>query len=178
MAKNSTDAYGAKGKGNTLQFDPEDLALVADPAHPLYDERVHLPIDEGMVRNIMFHPAVLQPIEVSKNPETGDIEVVTGRQRVKNACEANRRLHDMGEPPVFVPATVRKLPKAQRALILSAATTSENAIRQQETPMTTAAKMARQVNMGRNEEDIAVIFGCNVATVRSMLALLDCCEAV
>ena len=44
--------------------------------------------------------------------------------------------------------------------------------------MTTAAKMARQVNMGRSEDDIAVIFGCNVATVRSTLALLDCCEAV
>ncbi|WP_321782362.1 hypothetical protein [Burkholderia pyrrocinia] len=178
MAKNSIDVYGAKGKGNTLQFDPEDLTLVVDPMHPLYDERVHMPIDENMVRNIMFHKMILQPIEVSKNPETGEIEVVTGRQRVKNAREANRRFRDQGLPPVFVPAFVRKLPREQRASVLSAATASENAIRQQETPMTTAAKMARQANMGRNEDDIAAIFGCNVATVRSTLALLDCCEAV
>ncbi|KVZ05925.1 ParB/RepB/Spo0J family partition protein [Burkholderia stagnalis] len=177
MAKNSIDAYGAKGKTNTLYFDPEDLTLVEDPAHPLYDERVHMPINESMVLNIMFQ-GVLQAIEVSKNPETGDIEVVMGRQRVKNAREANHRLIEQGREPVLVPANVRKVARAQRALDLSAATASENAIRQQETPMTTAAKMARQANMGRGDEDIAVIFGCNVATVRSTLALLECCEAV
>ncbi|WP_155641933.1 hypothetical protein [Burkholderia cepacia] len=44
--------------------------------------------------------------------------------------------------------------------------------------MTTAVKMARQANMGCSEDDIAIIFGCNVATVRSTLALFDCCEAV
>ncbi|VWD22235.1 ParB/RepB/Spo0J family partition protein [Burkholderia contaminans] len=177
MSKNSKDVYGAKGKTNTLFFDPEDLTLVEDPAHPLYDERVHMPISESMVLNIMFQ-GVLQAIEVSKNPETGDIEVVMGRQRVRNAREANRRLREQGRPPVLVPANVRKVARAQRSLDLSAATASENAIRQQETHMTTAAKMARQVTMGRCDEDIAVIFGCNVATVRSTLALLDCCEAV
>lgn len=176
-SKNSKDVYGAKGKTNTLFFDPEDLTLVDDPAHPLYDERVHMPINESMVLNIMFQ-GVLQAIEVNKNPETSDIEVVMGRQRVRNAREANRRLIAQGKSPVLVPANVRKVGRAQRALDLSAATASENAIRQQETPMTTAAKMARQVNMGRVEADIAVIFGCNVATVRSTLALLDCCEAV
>ncbi|MGU2439543.1 ParB/RepB/Spo0J family partition protein [Burkholderia cenocepacia] len=177
MAKNSKDVYGAKGKGNALDFDPEDLMLVEDPAHPLYDERVHWPVDESMVRNIMFQ-GVLQPIEVNKNPETGQTEVVTGRQRVKAAREANRRLREQGREIWLVPATVRRLPRAQRSLVLSAAMASENAIRQQETPMTTAAKMARQANMGRSEDDIAIIFGCNVATVRSTLALLDCCEAV
>ncbi|WP_330996353.1 hypothetical protein [Burkholderia gladioli] len=80
MAKNSKDAYGAKGKGNLLDFDPDDLTLVVDESHPLYDERVHWPLDEAMVRNIDFQ-GVLQPIEVSKNPETGATEVVTGRQR-------------------------------------------------------------------------------------------------
>ena len=50
MAKNSIDAYGASGKTNVLTFEPENLHLVTDKTHPLYDERVHLPIDEGMVR--------------------------------------------------------------------------------------------------------------------------------
>lgn len=49
---------------------------------------------------------------------------------------------------MLVPANVRKVARAQRALDLSTATASENALRQQETYMTTAVKMARQANMG------------------------------
>ncbi|MEX7734307.1 hypothetical protein AB7B93_27575 [Klebsiella pneumoniae] len=52
MAKNSIDAYGASGKTNVLMFEPENLFLVIDKTHPLYDERINLPIDEGMVLNI------------------------------------------------------------------------------------------------------------------------------
>ncbi|HDZ2339614.1 TPA: hypothetical protein RR171_005327, partial [Klebsiella pneumoniae] len=52
MAKNSIDVYGASGKTNVLSFEPENLHLVTDKTHPLYDERVHLPIEEGMVLNI------------------------------------------------------------------------------------------------------------------------------
>ncbi|VAL43514.1 Uncharacterised protein [Enterobacter kobei] len=47
MAKNSIDAYGASGKSNVLCFEPEKLHLVIDMSHPLYDERIHLPVSEG-----------------------------------------------------------------------------------------------------------------------------------
>ncbi|MBU9382065.1 hypothetical protein [Burkholderia gladioli] len=144
MAKNSKDAYGAKGKGNLLDFDPDDLTLVVDESHPLYDERVHWPLDEAMVRNIDFQ-GVLQPIEVSKNPETGATEVVTGRQRVKNCREANRRRRERGEPPRLIPGFVRRIPPKDRNKKLSAAIASENVIRQQETAMSRAAKMARNL---------------------------------
>lgn len=63
MAKNSIDAYGACGKTNVLMFEPENLHIVTDKAHPLYDERVNLPIDEGMVLNIK-ELGVLEPIIV------------------------------------------------------------------------------------------------------------------
>ncbi|MBF3887241.1 hypothetical protein ISG07_27975 [Burkholderia pseudomallei] len=176
MAKNSIDVYGAKGKSNTLFFDPDDLTLVTDPTHPLYDERVHWPVKESMVRNVMFQ-GVFQAIEVSKNPETGEIEVAAGRQRVKAAREANRRLRERGDSPVQVPATVRRLAKADRTKVLSAVMVSENVMRQQETPLTIAAKMARQLQM-RSEDEVAILFGCNVQTVRATVALLDCCDAV
>lgn len=52
MAKDSKVVYGASGKTNVLTFEPESLHLVTDKTHPLYDERVYLPIDEGMVLNI------------------------------------------------------------------------------------------------------------------------------
>ncbi|WP_338509137.1 hypothetical protein [Burkholderia gladioli] len=176
MAKNSIDAYGAKGKGNLLDFDPEDLTLVVDEAHPLYDSRVHLPLDEAMVRNIDFQ-GVLQPIEVTKNPETGEIEVVTGRQRVKNCREANRRRLERGDPPRLIQGFVRRLGREERDKVLSAATASENAIRQQETPISRAEKMARQLAY-RSEDDVATIFGCTVQTVRASLSLLECCADV
>ena len=60
MAKNSIDAYGASGKTNVLMFEPENLHIVTDKAHPLYDERVNLPFDEGMVLNIK-ELGVLEP---------------------------------------------------------------------------------------------------------------------
>ncbi|MBC8730012.1 ParB/RepB/Spo0J family partition protein [Paraburkholderia sp. UCT2] len=177
MAKNSIDAYGAAGKSNVLYFDPEVLTLVEDPAHPLFDSRVYLPLDENMVRNIMYQ-GVLQAIEVNKNPETGAVEVVMGRQRVKNCREANRRLRDRGEEPKLVPAIVRKVAARDRALVLSAATASENAIRQQESPITRAEKMARQLSLGRSEADIGILFGVGPQTVRASLELLECCAAV
>ncbi|TDV04663.1 ParB/RepB/Spo0J family partition protein [Paraburkholderia caballeronis] len=177
MAKNSIDAYGAKGKGNLLTFDPDDLVLVAEESHPLYDSRVHLPLDENMVRNIDYQ-GVLVPIEVTKNPETGDIEVVTGRQRVKNCREANRRRRERGEEIRFIPGFVRRLGMGERLLVLSAATASENAIRQQETPISRAEKMAKQLSLGRSEADIAILFGVKPQTVRDSLKLLECCAAV
>ncbi|ANN78931.1 ParB/RepB/Spo0J family partition protein [Bordetella flabilis] len=177
MAKNSIDAYGAKGKGNLLSFDPDELVLVTDESNPLYDSRVHLPLDENMVRNIDYQ-GVLVPIEVTKNPETGEIEVVTGRQRVKNCREANRRRRERGEAMRLIPGFVRKLSLRERALVLSAATASENAIRQQETPISRAEKMARQLSLGRSEEDIAILFGVKPQTVRESLQLLECCAAV
>lgn len=75
MAKNSIDAYGASGKTNVLMFEPENLHLVTDRAHPLYDERIHLPINDAMVLNIMDQ-GVLEPIIVWKDPETGKSCVV------------------------------------------------------------------------------------------------------
>ncbi len=79
MAKNSIDVYGASGKTNVLNFEPENLHLVTDKTHPLYDERVHLPIEEGMVLNIA-ELGVLEPIIVWKDHETGLTCVVVGRQ--------------------------------------------------------------------------------------------------
>ncbi|MBN0857258.1 hypothetical protein JTL95_42705, partial [Pseudomonas aeruginosa] len=89
MAKDSKLVYGASGKTNVLTFEPESLHLVTDKTHPLYDERVHLPIDDGIVLNIK-ELGVLEPIIVWKDPETGLTCVVVGRQRVKHTLEVNK----------------------------------------------------------------------------------------
>ncbi|WYX51237.1 hypothetical protein WJ977_00655 [Achromobacter xylosoxidans] len=102
MAKNSVEAYGASGKTNVLSFETDALTIITDPAHSLYDERIQLPLDEAITLNIMAL-GVREPILVWKDPETGKVLVVDGRQRVRHAIEANRRLAERGEPPILVP---------------------------------------------------------------------------
>jgi len=173
MAKNSIDAYGASGKTNVLFFDPDALVLVTDESSPLYDERVHLPEDEGMARNIDYQ-GVLENVSISKNPETGTVEVVFGRQRVKNARLANKWRRARGEPIRMVPAVVYQ-GKRKDALD---AIVSENEIRTSETPLGRAEKMRRHLALGRGEDQIAVIYNCTVTTVRDTLALLECPKVV
>ncbi len=168
MAKNSIDAYGAAGKSNLLMFDPDTLVLVVDPNHPLYDERVHLPINEAMVLNIM-HQGVIEPIVVTKDPESGEVQVVVGRQRVKNAREAKARQIAKGCEPVQVPGYVRRGDGASLADIM----VSENELRTDDSPLGRADKMVRLQKLGRTDEQLAVVFGCTVQTVRRTLGLLE-----
>jgi ParB family chromosome partitioning protein len=173
MAKNSIDAYGASGKTNVLNFEPEKLHLVTDKTHPLYDERIHLPLNEAMVLNIMDQ-GILEPIIVWKDPETGLSCVVDGRQRVRHTIEANNRLAKEGMPPFLVPA-VTKRGSANR---MSQAMVSANEIRQGDTHLGRAKKMAAALDRGHDEKDLALMFGCSVQTVRATLSLLDATQAV
>lgn len=173
MAKNSVDAYGASGKSNVLFFEPEKLYLVTDKAHPLYDERIHLPINEAMVLNIMDQ-GVLEPIIVWKDPESGMTCVVDGRQRVRHTLEANKRLVKSGESPLLVPAVAKR----GSAVRMAQAMVSANEIRQADTPLGRAKKMADALERGHDEQDLALMFGCSVQTVRATLSLLDATQAV
>jgi ParB family chromosome partitioning protein len=141
---------------------------VTDQKSPLYDPRVHLPVDEAMVLNIM-HMGVTQSIVINKNAETGAVEVVAGRQRVKAAREANKRLIAKGCMPIQVPAVVRRASGIDNAGVM----VSENELRQSDTPVWRAEKMARLLGYGKTEQELSVIFGCTLATVRNSLALLD-----
>ncbi|HGK4761900.1 hypothetical protein WNJ37_18890 [Klebsiella pneumoniae] len=173
MAKDSKLVYGASGKTNVLTFEPENLHLVTDKTHPLYDERIHLPISEAMVLNIMDQ-GVLEPIIVWKDPETGLSCVVDGRQRVRHTLEANKRLLKEGKEPLLVPAVAKR----GSAVRMAQAMVSANEIRQADTPLGRAKKMADALERGHDEDDIAVLFGCSVQTVRATLSLLDATQAV
>lgn len=173
VAKNSKDAYGAQGKTNVLNFVPENLYMTDDPAHPLYDERIYLPLSESMVLNIMDQ-GVIEPIVIWKDKEAGTVYVVDGRQRVKHAREANRRLADLGKPLLMVPAVVRigSVHRAKEAAI------SANEIHIPDTPLGRAKKMASMLALSYDESDLALYFGCSAQTVTATLALLDCTQAV
>lgn len=156
--------------GNNLRdafrVDPEALTLVTDKNHPLYDERVHLPVDENLVRNIMVH-GVLQSIVVRKDGK--NLEVVMGRQRVKAAREANRRLAKDGRPTLKVPIVVRRGDEGD----LIGGAISENELRRPDEILIKAAKAQRALNFGRSIQDLATDFGVNVQTIENWLKLHD-----
>lgn len=181
MAKNSKDAYGASGNTSLLLFDPNALTLVEDPKHPLFDERVNLPLSETLIANILHHGRVLESISVRKNPESGAVEVVFGRQRVRAVREINRRKKEdrefakkWGKEPIRVPAIVDRSKEND----LGDAMISENEQRQDDSPLVRAEKMRRLLGRGKTEAEIQVLFGCSLATVRNTLALLEASSAV
>ncbi|MEI4919919.1 hypothetical protein Q8G81_30575, partial [Klebsiella pneumoniae] len=143
MAKDSKLVYGANGKTNVLMFEPEKLHLVTDKTHLLYDERINLPIDEGMVLNIK-ELGVLEPIIVWKDPEIGLTCVVAGRQRVKHTLEANKLLLKEGKDPLLVPGVVKRGSANQMAKYM----VSENEIRRPDTPLGRAKKMSDALDRG------------------------------
>jgi ParB family chromosome partitioning protein len=152
MAKDSKLVYGASGKTNVLTFEPENLHLVTDKTHPLYDERIHLPISEAMVLNIMDQ-GVLEPIIVWKDPETGLSCVVDGRSvcaytgsQQATVERGQRTVTGSGSRLTWL--TVR----------MAQAMVSANEIRQADTPLG-RAKMADALERGHDEDDLALMFG-------------------
>jgi len=117
---------------------------------------------------------VLEPILVRRNQETGDVEVVDGRQRVKAAREANKRLKKQGLELIRVPAMPQRASdhKAMGMLI------SANEHRQDDTPLGRAKKAQRYLDLGRSEAEVAALFGISTASVKNMLSLLDAPAAV
>jgi ParB family chromosome partitioning protein len=173
MAKSSVEAYGAEGERKTLLIFPEKLKLVTDKMHPLYDERVHLPIDEGMVTSIIAF-GVQQAVRVRKNPENGDIEVVYGRQRVKNSIEANRRLKKSGKMPMPVPCDVSRGDAEE----LFGISVTENEIRRPDTPLGRAEKARRMLERGHTEAQIGIAMGIGASSVKNLISLLEATAVV
>lgn len=180
MSKPSRDSLGNKGKKDAYTFDPEDLVLVTDENHPLFDRRVHLPLDEALVLNMMHAPdgvpqGVIEPVTVVRDPETGKLLVTVGRQRIKAAREANKRLKKAGLEPFWVPAMIRRETKAHALMGLLI---SENEGRQNDTPLGRAEKAQRYLALGRDFKEIATLMCTSEATVKNWIAILDAPAAV
>jgi ParB family chromosome partitioning protein len=163
---NARKGQGHEGRTDLFLYDPEALVLVEDPKHPLYDPRVKLPVDESLVRNIMVH-GVLEPVGVRRDGDA--VEVVFGRQRVKAAREASRRLLAEGKQKVLVPGRVQRGDDPHMFGLLL----SENEIRQDDNVVAKARKLQRYLEMGRSEADACTMFGVSITTVKNWLALLD-----
>lgn len=167
MGKQAIDAP----RSNLFLVEPEDLTIVGldtddGPEHPLYDQRVKLPLDMNMARNIAVH-GVIQAINVRKDGD--DVQVVEGRQRVRAAREANKILAKEGKETIRVPV---KLERGQDHTMFGIMV-SANEHRHDDSTIAKAHKLARYLAMGRTEEEAAVMFGVTMQTIKNWTVLLD-----
>jgi ParB family chromosome partitioning protein len=167
---------GAK-RLNAFAVNPDTLVIVGldtddGPEHPLWDERIHLPLDEGFVLNVARN-GVLENVIVRKNGPL--VEVVAGRQRVRASREVNRRNAGEDVPLVLVPVTVKR-PRGDSDA--AGVMISENENRQDSDPLTRASQAARQMNFGATEHDVAITFGISKQAVKNLLSLLELSDKV
>jgi ParB family chromosome partitioning protein len=154
---------------------PESIIIDTDPSSDMYDERVELPVSESLVASILFAPngtdpqGVLVPIQCFRDPETGKVHVVNGRQRLKACIEANKQLKKQGLPPLRIRWTpANRGAKARMATLITA-----NEHQQADTPLGQAKKAARYLERGFSAEDIGQMLGKSPATVKNLVALID-----
>lgn len=179
MAKMSrTDEYGAQSRGQTFVYDPDDLTLIDDPTHPLYDPSVHEPPREEMVQGIMEH-GVLKPICIRRNGSDSKgraiIEVVDGRMRVKAARIANQRLRKAGKATIQVEAKLQKGLRdheAESAMILL------NEHQRVEDIVTRAEKLKRYLAHGHTEKQARMAFGMRARNFNDLMAVLEMSDAL
>lgn len=161
----SKTAIEAK-RGTHFLVEPHQLTLITDKKHPNYDPRVDLPVSESMVASIRAK-GVIEPVIVRKN---GDIlEVTDGRQRTKNAVEANKRNKAEGAPPIFVPVIIRReddVEAFETSIVL-------NEIRENDDVISKVEKANRLLNMGRTTEQVAHAFGVLPTTINAWTKIMD-----
>ena len=174
-----TGNVGAAGRSDHYFYETSALTLVTDPSHPLYDERVHLPLDEDLVASVAAY-GVLEPILVRKNGETRNgqpiMEIVDGRQRYRAVVEANRRALEVGGKgvdPIRVPAVVKRADGAIAETIMIA-----TGVRVEDSPMLRARKLRRYLDHGHTEDEARVAFGLDARALRSLLSLTSCSTKV
>lgn len=168
-----------EGRGNTFRVWPEHLQIVGldtkdGPEHPLWDERIKMPIDESMVLSIMAH-GVLQTVKVAVYD--GVPVVIDGRQRVRAARLANERLKASGEPLVSVRVEGENGKKISEER-LATAMVALNEIRRPDDVLVKASKAERMFARGLTIPQIALAFGVTAQCVRDWQQLAALAPAV
>lgn len=154
---------------NGFLLEPESLVIVGidiprydaqGNEHPRYDERVECPLREEFVLNVMAL-GVKKNILVTK--VDGRAFVVDGRQRVRAAREANKRLVARGELPMRVPVVQQKGEES----LLAAIAVATNEFNLEDTPLVKARKAQRLRDLGRTDAEIAIAFGVTPKTIQN-----------
>lgn len=140
--------------------------------HPLWDERIGLPPEENMIRNIAVR-GVLEAVACRKNgkhkdgPFAGEdlLEVIDGRQRVK-ACRLayDRAIAAGEEPPLLKIEIVRGSEETHHGIMIS-----KNELRRSDGAAVRAKKAGRLIQLGHEVSDVANMFGVTEENVENWL---------
>jgi ParB family transcriptional regulator, chromosome partitioning protein len=180
MGSDAKKAFNAIGRDELLWFAPETLTIVEDETSALADpDRLAGPPPEWLVESILAD-GIDVPIIVRLNGKRDDgtpiVEVVNGRQRVRSAREANKRIAAANKKlapeeraePIRVPG-VRTRGEDHAML---AKMVRSNVLFVEETPLSKARKAVRLLEMGRSYDEVARQFGVIEKTIKSWEALL------
>lgn len=158
-------------RGSHLMMDPNSVTIVGidtthGPEHPLYDERINLPIDRGMVDSIKLYGVVTPVVGKSDGDKT---LAVDGRRRIIHARIASKELQVEGMPALRIPVVLKR---GDDVRLFGTARTA-NACRVDDSPIVNAKNAQRMLDMGAQLGTIAVTFGVKEDTVKDWLRLLD-----
>lgn len=169
-------------RDDSFKIYPEELKLITDTKHPLYDPRVHRPLNEARIKSIMKYGMAL-PILVRRNT-AGEHEVVDGRGRCREVMEANRRLVAAGKPKMKV--TCKPQAEGTKSHLFGLSIVA-NSCRDTDDPVTEAEKIVRWRNYKAEEatqagqkpdwdkinEEACSTFGISSQTMNQRIKLLD-----
>ena len=166
--KGATGSYGS-------YYYPEDLTLVRDEGHYLYDPRVNLPFSENTVLTIIEFGVRKNILAARLEDPEGDpdsclIAVIDGRQSVINALEANRRLVEAGKERIKVPVEISsETPvNASRLIVIL------NEHRKNDDVISRGLKAKRSLESGVPMTQVMVDFNVtSAASVRNWVRLQD-----
>jgi ParB family chromosome partitioning protein len=167
VAKTAIDA----ARFDAYWIEPERLKVIINKAHPLYDPRIELPVDEQLVVSMMTE-GFTTVITVAKDGE--DIVVIDGKRRYKAACEANVRLKKLGREQIKM-ACVNKRAD-ENALFGVLVTANENRVNTSEVER--AKLVQRLMGFGRTEEEAGATIGLDKTKTNRLLKLLACDKKV
>lgn len=175
MGMNQAQRTGALSRSDVLWYYAEQLTLVTDPKHVLYDkERTEREPSEAMIQNMMVE-GVLEPLKVRSNIVAGKeyIEIADGRGRYKAAVVADSRIVAAGGDRLRIPVMFKKMSDAQAFRLMVS-----TFIRDEDSPLSRMSKVVRGKEMGFSGQELATMFGVSVGTINGYEALDDCAPDV
>lgn len=159
------------GKGQYLKVRPSQLTIIGvdtedGPEHPLYDERINLPLDPDMVANIR-HRGVLEVIQAVKDGER--LIVWAGRQRTRHARIVEAEMAKAGEGDFTVNVLVTKdsqVDAFQKGLV-------SNRFRTNDDVLTSARQAKKALDLGATIQSVASDMKVTDQTIRNWVQLLS-----
>lgn len=163
--KNASASDLALGSNRTVfRFAPEDVVIIGldtkhkEGEHPLWDERIALPINQAIVDNLVENgwEGVIRGRMEGKS-----VVVVNGRQSIRAAREANKIRLEKGLDPIEALVEVKNLSDEDAMALMI----QFNEMRAEDDTLTKARKAYRFMALGKTKEATALRFGVAPTTI-------------